>query len=57
MRITCPDCKHTQDIKAPDRGVLPFYSCRGCGMIIPCPRDAHCVICAYADQPCKSVKK
>lgn len=51
--ITCPHCKHKQEIHPPKHGVLPFYMCKGCKNIIPTPKDSHCVLCAYSDHKCE----
>ena len=52
VKIKCHDCGNEQMITLPKQGVLPFYVCKGCKGVIPTPKGAHCVICAYADQKC-----
>lgn len=50
--LTCPKCKHQQQIPIPTNSCVPFYECQGCGRQIEAKEEDCCVFCSYGDQPC-----
>ncbi|MFH1283812.1 MAG: GDCCVxC domain-containing (seleno)protein [bacterium] len=50
--ITCPECRHIQEIEIPQNSCLPFYTCKKCKKTISAPGNSCCVICAYSGKKC-----
>jgi len=49
--ITCPECRHKQEMKIPVNSCVPFYKCDNCKKIISAKKSC-CVFCDYGDKKC-----
>ncbi len=49
--LTCPLCKHKQQMEIPTESCIPFYKCEGCGKTIKAEKGC-CVFCDYGDKSC-----
>ncbi len=49
--LTCPMCKHKQQMEIPTISCIPFYKCEGCDKPISAKKGC-CVFCDYGDRPC-----
>jgi len=49
--LTCPECKHKQEMEIPSNSCQAFYTCDGCKEQIK-PIESCCVFCDYADKKC-----
>jgi len=54
--ITCPDCKHIQQMKIPTNACQAFYKCEGCKKINMAKKSC-CVFCDWGDRPCPIAKQ
>jgi hypothetical protein len=49
--ITCPECKHIQQMIIPKKSCQAFYKCKGCEKTISAKKSC-CVFCDYGDRAC-----
>lgn len=49
--LTCPKCKHTQEMEIPNDKCILFFRCDNCGNLIKASKDS-CVFCEYGDKDC-----
>jgi len=49
--LTCPYCKHTEEIEIPTDKCLVLHRCGKCKKLLK-PKKLCCVICEYSDKKC-----
>lgn len=49
--ITCPKCRHVQQMTIPMNSCQAFYKCDGCSEMIQAQKSC-CVFCDYGDKKC-----
>lgn len=49
--LTCPYCKHKQQLEIYDNACTPFYFCDGCGKMVKAQKTC-CIFCEFGDKPC-----
>ncbi|HEY2897043.1 MAG TPA: GDCCVxC domain-containing (seleno)protein [Gemmatimonadaceae bacterium] len=55
--LTCPRCKHAQELEMPCDACLFFHECTSCHEILrPRPGDC-CVFCSYGSVRCPSIQR
>jgi len=52
--LCCPHCSHRSGHAVPALYRLVAQECDGCGRLYEVPEGAHCLFCAYGDEPCGS---
>jgi len=54
--LTCPECKHKQEMEIPTNTCQAFFKCEGCEKLIAAKKSC-CVFCDYSDKPCPVAEK